>query len=845
MDVAETRLRKVLGGDQRYRVPLYQRPYSWTKSQLERLWSDVLDVVAQLEQNKQASHFTGSLVLDLGRAGPGSQEFLVVDGQQRLTTLSILLCAIRDHFAEFDHDQPQKRELVHERYLVDKYKSGDDRLKLVPTQADRDDYRALVDGSGDADSNSRLTIAYRYFRVQLEAVHESEESVDVDAVLEAVLGALAFVSITARGDDNVYRIFESLNNTGMKLTQGDLLRNYLFMRLGTRGEDVYASWWLPMQQRLSASDLEALFWMDIVATDSEVKEGDIYAAQRDRLDKLSTDEVFNEIARFASLSRLLEIMRTPSRSNQFGDVVRARLDRLNAWGAGSADPLILHLLSRADAGEISREGLAACLATIESFLVRRLIVGASPNAMSRIFLRAPSDMRRDVSASDALLLYFSSGRKFFASDDQVREAVLTKPLYFMGKASHKKLLLQWIEESLGSKEPIDLERASIEHILPQTLSAFWRGELARDAADDESAESIHESLVHTLGNLTLTGYNSELSNHDFPEKKALLRESGIRLHADIVNQEHWGRPEILARGRALAERIVAEWVSPVQVSDIVDTGVTWALVREAIEAIPRGRWTTYGDLAALASTYAQPVAGFISRGTTDGAWRVVQAGGNPAPGFKWGSRTEYASLTQREVLEAEGVRFDENGRADPTQRLSSAELARMLGMEIDPEREEPAQGPVVDQPAFDRFAQQLAESQPASVSHGVLEVLHAWRDAGGTLEFGDQAETSCFLMAREGRRDASGRGIWPFAIYPKSGTAEVVFQYLKDRPPFDREELREGLRTRLNDINGIDIAADRLTLRPSFRLSVLEATAERDAVVAVLREFIEQVASDA
>lgn len=840
MDVTETRLRVVLGGDQRYRVPLYQRPYSWSEKQLARLWSDLMELADELKKDERASHFTGSLVLDLGHAGPGVNEYLVVDGQQRLTSLSILLCALRDHYAEHMPDRPEMRESIHERYLVDKYASGDGRLKLLPTQADRDDYRALVDGAGDAHGSSRITTAYRYFRLQLQINDDPDDDLDIDRILDATLGGLAFVSITARGGDNVYRIFESLNNTGMKLTQGDLLRNYVFMRLGTRGEEAYSTWWLPMQDRLSTSDLEALFWMVQIVDDSEVKQGDIYSAQRDRMDKLSAEEVFAEVRRFSGLSKTLEVMRDPSRDTLFGPEITRRLKRLRAWGTGTADPLILWLLSRAASNEISLDEVERCLSILESFFVRRLLIGATSSGLSRIMLRAPSDMRSDLPVAEALALYLSTGRKFYASDEQIRDAVLTKPLYFMGGPNQKKLLLQWLEEMHGSKEPIDLARATIEHVMPQTLTPYWRDAIAADALDDESAESIHEAIHHTLGNLTLSAYNSELSNRDFEEKRRLLSESGIRLNAEIAKHEKWGRAEILERGRQLGEQIIKEWIAPVQVTDVVDTGVTWSLVREAVEAIPAGMWTTYGDLAGLASTYPQPVAGFITRTPMTGAWRVMQAGGTVAPGFKWSPGSEHAGKSPRNILESEGVVFDDNDHADPAQRLTSLQLAQMLGLHLDPEGEETGSTDD-DSPDYEEFIRQLAETQPAAAVHGVIELLSFWRSIGGSLGFGAQTEKSCFLMARRGQRHQGGAGIWPFTMYPKAGTIEVVFQYLKDRPPFDDLELRRELRVRLNKINGIEIGEDRLATRPSFKVSVLESAADREAVCELLKFFMDEV----
>ncbi|MEJ1229859.1 MAG: DUF262 domain-containing protein [Galbitalea sp.] len=717
MDVSETRLRVVLGGDQRYRVPLYQRPYSWSEKQLERLWSDLLEIADELTRNETATHFTGSLVLDLGRAGPGMNEFLVVDGQQRLTSLSILLCAIRDHMREFDKSHPEKADEIQDRYLIDKYRRGDDRLKLLPTQADRDDYRALVEGAGAGTGSSRIATAYRFFRLQLQLADDPDDEHDIDNILRAALGALTFVSITARGDDNVYRIFESLNNTGMKLTQGDLLRNYIFMRLGTRGDEVYTNWWLPMQERLSAADLEALFWMDLVVENSEVNLGDIYSAQQSRLDHLNPDEVFDEVKRFARLAELLEVMRSIDESGRFGNNVRMRLQRLSSWGAAGADPLILRLLASTDRDQLTIGELEACLATLESFLIRRLLVRASSNALTRILWRAWSDMPKDMPVPAALMRYLSTGRKFFASDEQVTAAVLENPFYYMGRPQQRKLILQWLEDTYESKEPIDLARATIEHVLPQTLTPYWRDELLREADADETAEQIHEALEHTLGNLTLTAYNSELSNRDFPEKRELLRESGIRLNAAIADKPSWGRTEILERGRELASRIVLTWVAPEQTTDVVDSGATWALVGDAIAAIPAGSWTTYGDLAALAGTYPQPVAGFVTRTTIGGAWRVLQAGGTISPGFNWGSHSEYVGRDPREVLESEGVQFGSDGHADSSTRLSAFELAQRLGVTIDLDRETDIPMDEGENSGYERFVSQLTESQPAAVAH--------------------------------------------------------------------------------------------------------------------------------
>jgi uncharacterized protein with ParB-like and HNH nuclease domain len=246
----ETTLRELLEGSKQYQVPLYQRTYSWQEPQLKRLWADVTELAKDRADNPDASHFVGSLVLAPSPSnGPaGVQEFLVIDGQQRLTTLSILLCALRDHRASAESEEHRQR--IDEQYLLNKWKPEYHRFKLVPTQADRASYTACLQSTPQAGGADQIGAAYRYFVAQL--ADADDEASDIERIENAVINGLSVVSVTAHHGDNVHRIFESLNNTGLKLTQGDLLRNYLFMRLPTRGEAVYESLWLPLQDKLTS-----------------------------------------------------------------------------------------------------------------------------------------------------------------------------------------------------------------------------------------------------------------------------------------------------------------------------------------------------------------------------------------------------------------------------------------------------------------------------------------------------------------------------------------------------------------------------------------------------------------
>lgn len=236
----ETTIQELLEGTKQYQIPLYQRTYSWSKDQLERMWADIVLLAEDRRHDHQATHFVGSLVLAPGaNNGPtGIQEYLVIDGQQRLTTLTLLLCALRDHRAE--HESPEHRARIDQQFLTNPWKNGDQRLKVVPTQADRASYRLSVDGSHLAGGEDLIGRAYSFFLSKLLGEDLLGDLLAED-VENAVLLGLSVVSVTAQTGDNVYRIFESLNNTGLQLSQADLLRNYIFMRLPSQGESVYTA----------------------------------------------------------------------------------------------------------------------------------------------------------------------------------------------------------------------------------------------------------------------------------------------------------------------------------------------------------------------------------------------------------------------------------------------------------------------------------------------------------------------------------------------------------------------------------------------------------------------------
>ncbi|MGW7456498.1 GmrSD restriction endonuclease domain-containing protein [Streptomyces sp. NPDC054797] len=846
MHAQETTFSKLVQGEQQFQVPLYQRTYSWQRDELQQLWDDVQELVEDRQEGRPGSgHFLGSVVLAPERvAAGGMQRWLVVDGQQRMTTLMLAFTALRDHYR--DQGSAKKAARINDLILVNTYQDGHDSYRLLPTQADREAYTACVDSLPKAGGAGNVGAAYRFFVAALADGAESGGEAWVDAV-ESVLGeCLSIVAITAAEGDNVYRIFESINNTGVGLSQSDLLRNYLFMCLPSRGEDVYRKRWLPMQELLGPARLELLVWLDlVVGGNSRARQSEIYRDQKKRLEPLSGDEAAleAEIARFAlRADRLMRILE-PEREGDPG--LRAVLERLSRWGGQTHYPLALHLLDLVDEGRTTASEAADALAFAESYMVRRLFAGLSTTGSNRVFMELPKELDKDGSPAEAVRRFLSrprTGARVWPGDDAVREAVRTRPFYKTGRSNQRFQILRRLEESYGSSEPVDYDKAplTVEHVLPQSPAQEWFDLLAEEAADGESPEEIHNLLVHTLGNLTLSGENARLSNHPFHRKQELLDSSALRMNQEIAARERWGRREILARAEELAERAVGLWPGPLDgVVQSDDEWAGWRELREILLAVPAGTWTSYGELAALIGTSAIAVGNHMwSRTGLHCAYRVLTADGRIAGGFRW--TDDRHSGDPKVVLEAEGVPFDENGRASKAHRLSSTDLAVLVGKELP---EETPAGPAALQANGDeaatRFETLLRANQTPEVVEGVLAALRFWEEQGGRRVYGKATETSCFPTVDAGG-PGSPRALWPIGIYPVTGTAEVVFQYLKRRPPFDDEPLRRALMERFNAIDGIHLAEAKLDLRPSFPLEVFAAHAEE--IRSVLEWFIHEVA---
>jgi alkylated DNA nucleotide flippase Atl1 len=690
MRVTETTLQELVGGPKQFRVPLFQRTYTWKERDHAQLWRDIL---GQYEVNLpgapfgqgQDGHFIGSFVLAPTPSAATLPAYLVVDGQQRLTTLTLALCALRDAAAVHD---PTAFDRITNQYLINQYAKEDrDRWKFVPTEDDRKEYFACIKADHAGAGKGLISKAYRFFEVQMSLPGPDDQPLNLALLESVIVSKLAIVDITAQQGDNVHRIFESLNATGVGLTQADLLRNYMFMLLPNRDREVHKEVWRPMQDLLGVDNLEGLVRVDLRRRGLDVRDDDVYRAQQARLQPIEHDEAAIEAQIRDLAARAVHYQRLLVPSQETHDGVRRGLEFLARWKATTAHPLVMFLYELRDEGRLTADEMAEILLHLESFLVRRLLVGVSTKNLNRIFIQLIGPLRQTTgSVLDAVRHQLSTERKFWATDEEIRAAARSRPFYYYGRAEQRRMVLERLEESYDHRELAGLSglSLSVEHILPQSLSAEWITELT-DAGDD--AEAVHRELVHTLGNLTLTAYNSELSNKPFERKQQIYGDSHLSLNKDLVAHSCWSRSQIETRAAELAERAIKIWPAPVAGVADATQGFDWSRMHAAIAAIPDGCWTAYADLAAVAGTSAQAVGNHIATNPSLAkAYRVMTIDGRLSEGFAWSDPTD--SRDPIEVLRAEGVQFDDAGRATVECRLRSDDLQALLGW-FDPDDDLP------------------------------------------------------------------------------------------------------------------------------------------------------------
>ncbi len=545
MNVTGAPLQQFLEGKKQYVVPLFQRPYTWKKERWSDLWEDLMGLYYSADPRE---HFIGSIVtLPLETNPAGVLKSLLIDGQQRITTLLVLLSAIRDIAKETTGGLNLAQD-IDESYLSNKFVGNEaDRYKVLPTELDRDKFVAIMRGGGLGDVH-RIEQCKKWFLGILRKGDEDGKPYDLARLRTHVVSRLALVSISLARDENPYLIFETLNARGTPLTQGDLIRNFIFMNILNGAQQiVYNDTWLPMEIQLG-DGLTNFLRHFLLKEGGEIRARDIYVTMKDRYSGQTSDEFVHLVNMLSTNADFYDRLLDPRKETN--PSLAERLERLSSWDITTAYPLLLRLYELHSEDAISTEDFAKSLAHIESYIVRRNVLNYSGRSLNRYFPAISKSINKQ-SVVESLI----QGLRNYAwpDDKEFVQGLRTLPLY---NGFGIRNILSSLEESYHHKEPAILDNVTVEHVMPQTLTPDWQKDLG------QNYEEIHQTFLHTLGNLTLSAYNPELSNKSFLEKKETYISSNLELNKYIARLDRWDQGAMIQRADVLADQAVKLWPRP-------------------------------------------------------------------------------------------------------------------------------------------------------------------------------------------------------------------------------------------------------------------------------------------
>jgi len=560
MHAVEYKLLDFLKKSTQFTIPIFQRTYSWGEEQIKQLLDDI---VRTGKNDGINSHFIGSIVYILHeKADAVFQPSMVIDGQQRLTTLSILLEALARHVGDDEPCEGFSAEKIREYYLINRLEKDDKRYKLLLTQTDKDTLINLVTQRKlPVNSSRRIEAAFRFFEESLKTLGTNLTT------LCSGLAKLMIVSISLSKDDNPQLIFESMNSTGKELSQADLIRNYVLMDLPPeRQNDLYNEYWRPMEvgfgQEAYEQHFDAFMRHYLTVRTGEIPRiRDVYRSFKD----FSTDpgNLFSDLeSRLADISQFSEFYQAMALGKETDKDLGQAFQDLRELNVDTAYPFMLELYQDYRDDLLSKTDFLEILRLIESYVFRRYVCSIPANSLNKTFSTFTKTIKKanyleSVAASFVLM---PSYRRFPSDEEFIRE-IKRRDLYnFRGRSYWLRKL-----ENHDKKEYVIVGNYTIEHIMPQNsnLSTEWQKELGPEW------KKVHETMLHTLGNLTLTGYNPEYSDRSFTEKKTMkggFAFSPLTLNKELGHIETWNLQSIENRAHRLAELAKVVWRFP-NVSD--------------------------------------------------------------------------------------------------------------------------------------------------------------------------------------------------------------------------------------------------------------------------------------
>ncbi|GAA1970761.1 DUF262 domain-containing protein [Microbacterium deminutum] len=586
MHAEEIEVEKLFSSDRQLLIPLWQRRYSWKRSEWQDLWLDLVRVATAAEANEKLNHFIGSVVLH-AQEGTGmpseAQRFLVVDGQQRITTLTLLICAIRDHIARSESDDPARQALKDfytSRYLRNTTLGPEYRDRLVLQQADRSALTQVIDGvPGD---QTLVEQAYQYFSTELSN-RTSEQAL---TLITHIAKRLSAVWVVLEAGDNAHRVFQTLNSGGRPLEQADLVRNFFFLLLGEEGEQFYSEHWQNLEADVPPAEIEDYLVAWAISQGHGGSKGALFAYFQKDLGSVegSPTAVYSYGQELTGAARLFRYIRRPGEMSGISVGTRRSLLTLSRWGTVPAEGLVLHLLRRFTSGAMDDSQLGLSIEIVLSFFARRFLAGYAPNRHKSILVRAAHKLTKqpDLAGNDvvALLRAVLSGgedENSWPSDAVLRDRVTSTPVYTPTRSKWAFLVLERINRTFYAYEAhvpnlLGSSDYTVEHVMPQTLSLKWEHDLVDWGV--ESPAALHETHLHVLGNLTLSAINSHLHNRPLPEKLSMLEDdTSFKINGALLDYRRWDGQTIDSRGLDLIERAIDSFVPPLSREEIQALGI--------------------------------------------------------------------------------------------------------------------------------------------------------------------------------------------------------------------------------------------------------------------------------
>lgn len=573
MDARKGNIYEILNGNKQFLIPVYQRFYSWDIDQCKRLWNDIVE----MQRKGKVGHFVGSIVNIAEQAMPtGVQKYMIIDGQQRMTTLTLLLLALRDYAIKNPNDTTINARRIDNMLLKNDYESGDERYKLLLTEIDRDILISLVEEKLIAEgTRSRLIENYNFFASKL-----ADKEIQLAEVYESI-GKLQIVNITLdRAVDDAQAIFESLNSTGKELSASDLIRNYVLMGLDPSEQTyVYEHFWRPMEQlfmyETQGTVMDGFFRHYLTMKLSRIpKQGRVY--EEFKLYHLNCEfgtirELCQDLLEYAKYYTNIVFKRNidTDLKKLYEDIIDLRME--------VSYPFLLKIHHDCVEELISSDELKKILKLCISYVLRRAICEIPTNSMNKTFVMLKNYIRLDDYMNSVKAFFMMQDTyKEFPDNDKFEGAFTSRDIYNMRARNYILSRL----ENFENKAPIIIENYTIEHIMPQNknLSLEWQADLGAEW------QEVQKKYLHTIGNLTLTAYNSEMSDRPFLEKMDMsggFKESALRLNKYVVLQNTWNEKHIQERANELAKKAEVIWPYPtLTVAELVPYQVEEKIVQK-------------------------------------------------------------------------------------------------------------------------------------------------------------------------------------------------------------------------------------------------------------------------